>query len=617
MSSQAAAAEQASAPLDANASRRAVRSAHTSRFLKFATGYWRSDQQHGAWLLTVAVAGIVVANLLVNIGLNQWNRWFFDGLEKRQEGILLQAAGLFVLLIVTGAGFAVLMVRTRMTLQLRWRQWLTHRFVGWWLDEQRYYRLAITDEEGISPEYRIADDVRIATEPVIELAIGFLNAVLNALAFVSILIAVGGAITVTISGVSFWIPGYLGFAAVVYAGGLSYATWRLGQPLVDRVAAKNEAEAQFRYELTRLRQNAESIALIKGDADERDRLAETFGHTTARWFDVIRQHCHLTWILNGNTFFSPVLPVLLATPKYLTGELTLGAVMQLAAAFVAVLAALNWFVENYIRLAEWSASACRVAELRNMLDELDLSLAETSYESRISVEPSPDDNVHLDGLSVAHRNGVVLISETDVTIAPGERVLLQGESGSGKSTLIRAIAGLWPWGAGQVLLPKGVKLAFLPQKPYLPLASLREAVTYPAPNVEVPAERIIEALGKVGLGHLATHLDRDENWDQILSGGERQRVAFARLLIQRPDIIVMDEATSALDEESQNRLLTLITEEFADAIIISVGHRPGLEDYHNRTLVLERRGQSATLAAQRQPNPVWRLVAWVAARTAR
>ena len=317
-----------------------------------------------------------------------------------------------------------------MTLQVRWRQWLTGILLTRWLSEQRYYRLAVTDDQQINPEFRMADDVRLATEPVVEFATGFVNAVLSALAFVSILFVVGGSISLTLLGTTLWIPGYIALAAVLYAGTVSFLTFLIGRPLVDHVAAKNESEAQFRYELTRIRENSESIALIKGANDERDRLTETFQQIAARWLDVIRQNCHLTWVLNSNTFFSPILPLLLAVPKYLSGELSLGSVMQLAAAFTAVLTALNWFAENYIRLAEWSASAKRVQELDDALTEMD---DDTERAAAIVIENVSADVIELRDLSISHRDGRVVIDDTDITVKPGERVLLGGESGSGRA----------------------------------------------------------------------------------------------------------------------------------------------------------------------------------------
>jgi vitamin B12/bleomycin/antimicrobial peptide transport system ATP-binding/permease protein len=405
--------------------------------------------------------------------------------------------------------------------------------------------------------------------------------------FVGILFWVGGSLTVTIGNTSLWIPGYIAIAAVLYACAVSGLTYFIGSPLVARVAAKNEGEAQFRYELTRVRENAESIALIKGADDEKARLNETFSELVNRWSNVIRQHSHLTWLLNSNAFFSPVFPVLLATPKYLAGELSLGSVMQIAAAFTAVLTALNWFADNFIRLAEWSASAKRVDELHNALDEMDDDVGRTAA---IVVENTGAENIELTDLSIVHRDGRVVIDDADITVAPGERVLLGGESGSGKSTLIRAIAGLWPWGEGRILLPAGAKLAFVPQRPYIPLGTLRDAIADPVGGSLLADERAQSALKDVGLGYLAAKLDDEEQrWDQTLSGGERQRIAFARILIDQPNIIIMDEATAALDIDSEFRLLTLLFERLPKATIISVGHRPGLQELHSRLLTLQRR----------------------------
>jgi vitamin B12/bleomycin/antimicrobial peptide transport system ATP-binding/permease protein len=556
-------------------------------FLKRSLGFWTASDASGAWFWTAGALVLIFANLAINVGINRWNKWFFDALEAKNAAVIFPLVLTIVVLVTVGAAFAVAMVRCRMTLQVKWRQWLTGELLTRWLSEQRYYRLAVTDEEQMNPEYRIADDLRMASDPVVEFAIGFINALLAAVTFVGILFWVGGSLTVTIGNTSLWIPGYIAIAAVLYACAVSGLTYFIGSPLVARVAVKNEGEAQFRYELTRVRENAESIALIKGADDEKARLNETFSELVNRWLNVIRQHSHLTWLLNGNAFFSPVFPVLLATPKYLAGELTLGSVMQIAAAFTAVLTALNWFADNFIRLAEWSASAKRVDELHYALDEMDDDVGRTAA---IVVENTGAENIELTDLSIVHRDGRVVIDDADITVAPGERVLLGGESGSGKSTLIRAIAGLWPWGEGRILLPAGAKLAFVPQRPYIPLGTLRDAIAYPVEGSLLADERAQSVLKDVGLGYLAAKLDDEEQrWDQTLSGGERQRIAFARLLIDQPNIIIMDEATAALDIDSEFRLLTLLFERLPKATIISVGHRPGLQELHSRLMTLQRR----------------------------
>ena len=562
----------------------AIPKASSWQFLKFAAGFWSGSARRTAWTCSLAALTLILANLFVAIGLNSWNRSFFDALERKDSSTLLTSIALFLGLIATGAAFAVAMVKCRMTLQVRWREWLTGQLMSRWLGEQRYYRLAITDEGRINPEYRLAEDARLATEPVVEFIIGFINALLAAVTFISILFVVGGSVSVPMFGEQWTIPGYIALAAVAYAAAMSGITYLVGRPLVDLIGAKNEAEAQFRFEATRVRENAESIALIKGDDDERARLMDTFGQNVTRWIAVVRQYSLLTWIMNSNAFMAPLIPVFLAAPKYFAGQLTLGAVMQIAAAFIAVLQALNWFVENFIRLAEWSASARRV-------NEFDCALRRVSENGNgrdIEIGQSPDASIHFEGLSIEHQDGRIVIADTDIRIAQGERVLLGGDSGSGKSTLIRAIAGLWPWGQGQILLPKHAQIAFVPQLPYLPLGRLRDALAYPGDGDSLHADKALKALRAAGLGYLAERLDTDERWDQILSGGERQRIAFARLFMHRPTIIVMDEATAALDVESENRLLTRLFDELPDATVISVGHRPGLAEHHTRTLTLKR-----------------------------
>ena len=582
-------------------------------FLKRSAVFWSGSERSTAWFWTLGALGLIFANLAVNVGINRWNKSFFDALEKKDGSALFSSIVTITVLIAVGAGCAVAMVRCRMTLQVKWRQWLTGDVLNKWLSEQRYYRLAVTDENQINPEYRIADDLRMASEPVVEFVIGFVNALLVAVTFVGILFWVGGSITVELGGTSIWIPGYIAIAAILYAVGTSALTYLIGSPLVERVASKNEGEAQFRYELTRVRENSESIALINGAEDEGKRLNETFAVVADRWINVIRQHCQLTWLLNGNAFFAPILPVLLATPKYLAGELTLGSVMQLAAAFTAVLAALNWFADNFIRLAEWSASANRVDELYNALDEMDDDNARTAS---IVIENTSTGHVQLNNLSISHRDGRVVIDDADITVLPGERVLLGGESGSGKSTLIRAIAGLWPWGEGRIILPASAKLAFVPQRPYIPLGTLRDALAYPVEGSTLSDERALTVLKDVGLFYLAPKLDiAEERWDQTLSGGERQRVAFARLLLERPTVIIMDEATAALDIDSEFRLLTLLFEQLPEATIFSVGHRPGLQELHSRLLTLQRHATGGRISQTRSHDrDSWRKLKGAAAR---
>lgn len=576
------------------------------QFFRVALRFWTGESRLRAWALSVLVLFFVATQLAAAVGVNAWNRLFFDALEKRDtDGIW--AAVAWLPLVVGGFALSLsCLVISRMLLQMRWREWLTHRLAGWWIADQRYYRLQFAAQEHTAPEYRIAEDARLAIEPLVEFAIGLLSAAVTAAAFATILWYVAGSARFTLAGVEIVIPSYMALAAILYAVVASFAAYFAGRPLVPRIAAKNEAEAQFRAEMTRLRENAESIALIKGDADERHSVGENYGRVVAAWLKVIRQQGVIAVVLNTNGALFPIVPLLLVAPKYLTGGITLGAVMQVVAAFSAVQAALIWFVDNFVRLAEWFASVTRVDELAEALEALDVGTI-MEGETQIRRGESSDGAIHIENLSIAHSNGRVVIADASVVIGLGEKVLITGASGSGKSTLIRALAGLWPWGSGLIEMPAGKRLAFVPQRPYLPLGTLRNALLYPEAESRVSDEVVLAALKRCGLSYLRKRLDEEERWDQTLSGGERQRVAFARLLIQKPDIIIMDEATSALDEDSQDSLLDLLQSEFAPATVISVGHRPGLEEFHEHKITLEMRPAGAHMTSRQLGKSLWRL----------
>jgi len=335
------------------------------------------------------------------------------------------------------------------------------------------------------------------------------------------------------------------------------------------VEQKAAAEADFRYALTRTRENAETIALIGGDDDEQAKLDHSFDALAGRWVNVIGRQTRMIFLAGSNNVLAPVIPLLLGAPKYLAGEISLGDLMQAAAAFTQVQNALNWLSDNSLRLADWFASARRVAALDSAFAQLD-RLAEGPEGHAIDLGFSEDGALHLRGLSIAQHDGKVMLADAEVRIRPGEKVLVKGDSGTGKSTLIRAMAGLWPWGSGQILRPRHARIAFMPQRPYIPLGTLRHALDYPHDATPIEPGRTEEMLRACGLDHFIARLDEEENWSGILSGGEQQRLAFARVLLKRPDIIIMDEPTSALDELSQTRMMELLREEVPDSMVLHV-----------------------------------------------
>lgn len=577
-------------------------------FFRLSQGFWQGETRRQAWLLTIGVLALVLLTLVAQLGINQWNRFFYDAIEKKNAAGVLQGVGLILGLALLAAAVAVALVQVRMRLQLRWRQWLTRALIGRWLAERRFYQLTIVGGEGTNPEYRIADDTRLAVEPLVDFTIGILNAILAAVAFIGVLWVVGGSLDASLFGTALTIPGYMVWAALLYALLTSTAMVIVGRPLIQAVETKNASEAKLRYELTRVRDQAETIALIGGDDDERAQLEETFTDLAVRWVRVIVKQAHMTWVSNGNSVLAPVVPLLLGAPKYLAGEMSLGELMQAQAAFTQVQIALNWLVDNAIRLAEWLASAQRVVQLSDALDDLDTTIGRRGVGDTIVLGDSPDDALHIRDLSITQQNGTVMVEGAEAIVPRGEKVLVKGESGTGKSTLIRAMAGLWPWGSGEILRPKGASIAFMPQRPYVPLGTLRHALIYPATDLDVADAALEEALRRCGLTHLVPALHEEENWDSILSGGERQRLAFARLLVAPPNIVIMDEATSALDEDGQTRMMELIRDRLPDSTVLHVAHRPGLEDYHHREINLVRvEGGHATTRHRRYPNlrSVW------------
>src|ERR1700722_13579954 len=408
-------------------------------YWRLAGDYWKGQTAVQAWALTITGVVLVDSNILVQYGINVWNRAFFNALQKHDQTFAYQAIVLFFILAFAAALVAVLQLIFRMKLQILWRQWLTRHLVSRWLGQQRFYRLNIAAPDLDAPEFRIAEDAKVATEPVVDFGYGIANAVLTALVFFGVLWSASG------SAVLFgWrIPGFMVYAAILYSLIMSGSMVLFGRALIERIEARNRSEAQLRYEMGRVRENAESIAMVGGADDETMGIRATMQLVTTAWTRVVSRQAWLTWLMGGNGVMAPVLPLLLAAPNYLSGEITLGALTQSAAAFVQVQVALNWLVDNYARIAEWLASVGRVVGLWSALADLDASVG-TSESERITIEDSSDGRIHLDGLAVAQHDGRVMIDEADTTIIAGEKVLLMGESGTGKSTLMRAIAGRGP-----------------------------------------------------------------------------------------------------------------------------------------------------------------------------
>ncbi len=567
------------------------------RFWHTARGFW--SRQRGdrlAWLLTISLIVLILANLAAMYGINLWNRKIFDALEKRDSATVLYLAGVFFPLAAVSVAFGVTNVWARMTTQRRWRAWVSDAVISRWLRHGRYYQLNLVSGDHQNPEGRLTEDLRVSTDAPIDFAVGVLQAALSALTFIAVLWTIGGALEIAVGGFDVRIPGFLVIAAVFYAVLASGAMTVVGKRFVAVSEDRNQAEADYRYQLTRVRENGESIALLGGEEEERAGINRSLHTVLLRWRDLCRQHMKTTIVSQGSSLIAPVVPLILCAPKFLDGSMSLGVVMQAASAFTIVQAAFSWLVDNYPRLADWNASARRIASLMVSLDALEKAESGDGF-NRITRGETDDAAMKLINFSVSLDDGTVVVGDTEVVINKGERVLVAGESGTGKSTLVRAISGLWPWGGGEIQIQRDSRLFLLPQRPYIPTGTLRRAVAYPGAAEDWEPEQIKDILDKVGLAHLKDKIEEDAPWDQTLSGGEKQRLTIARVLLHRPDIIVLDEATSALDPKSQDELMKLLSEAMEGLTIISVGHRPELEQFHSRKIVLERRSGGAKMVS--------------------
>ncbi|EJJ27682.1 ABC transporter ATP-binding protein/permease [Rhizobium sp. CF142] len=567
------------------------------RFWISARGYWGRSGDGFAWPCSIGLLVMIGMNVGFQYGINRWNRGIFDAIERHDAGTVYYLSAVFLPLVAGSVVLVTSQVYVRMMIQRHWRRWLATALIARWLANGRYYQLNLIGGDHKNPEARISEDLRIATESPVDFIAGVISAFLSASTFIVVLWTIGGALTFPIGGMSITIPGFLVVTAVLYAAITSTTIAVIGRHFVRVSEVKNQVEAEFRYTLTHVRENGESIALLGGEEEERNDLDKTFTNVLRQWAQLSHQYMRTTFVSHGSMLIAPVVPVLLCAPKFLEGSMTLGEVMQAASAFAIVQTAFGWLVDNYPRLADWNACARRVASLMMSLDGLERAEQSDALGRIQHGETKSEAMLALNDLAVSLDDGTAVVTETQVEIEPGERVLVAGESGSGKSTLVRAISGLWPWGRGSVNFHADRQLFMLPQRPYIPSGTLRRAVAYPNAADGWPLDEIKTALQKVGLDYLNEKLEEEAPWDQILSGGEKQRLAFARLLLHNPDIIVLDEATSALDEKSQDRMMEMVIEELPKVTIVSVAHRAELEVFHSRKITLERREGGAKLVS--------------------
>jgi putative ATP-binding cassette transporter len=568
--------------------------ARLRRFWTTAREYWKPGQSRIAWPLTISMSAVVLVSLAITYGLNLWNRHFFDALQAQDTAVALHQGLMFPLWVGGYLAMCVFAMWVRMTMQRTWRAFVNDRLLDRWLKRSHFYQLELIDGDHKNPEHRINDDVRIATEMPVDFVTGFITSVLSAATFFVVLWSVGGSIALPFAG-DIVIPGFMLWAALIYAAGANGAMLLIGRRFVRTTQAKNQAEAEYRYSLARVRENAECIALLRGAQAERAGIDRSFGKLLARWTDLVGQQMRAVIVSQGHAQVVGIVPLLLCTPRFLDGSMSLGQMMQIASAFGIVQGAMSWLVDNYPRIAEWMASVRRVATLLAAIDGLER--LEAARPDRVVRQTGGAVALTLRGLSVHLCDGAPLVGAIDARIRAGEKVLLVGDSGTGKSALVRALAGVWPWRKGDFVARSSADICVIPQRPYVPAGSLRRAVTYPLPPECIGEDRIVDVLTAVGLDRFLPRLDEELPWPATLSEGEKQRLAFARVLIHQPQILVLDEATSALHVGAQAELMQLIHDRLPGLTLISIGHRPELETFHERKLVMETAPAGARIVA--------------------
>ena len=568
--------------------------------------------QGGRHVLAIFVGSIVVtaANMFGQVRLNEWNGQFFDAVGRRDLSAFVHFIWTFLVIIAALLALTVVQTFLQERLKFRLREWITRHLLVEWLKPMRVYQLSFAGLYGRNPDQRIQEDTRLLGDYSADLGCGIVYSLLQIVAFVGVLWVLSAQVTFQVAGFDIAIPGYMVWCALGYALIGSVLTWLVGRPLIALNGERYAREAEFRFALVRVNESGESIALHGGEKDEHRHLEAALAAVVDTMRRISSSLAQLTWITSGTGWLSLVVPILVAAPAYFGGDLSLGGLIMVAGAFAQVQGAMRWFVDNFSRLADWRAALHRVARFREALD--DLPAVEKGSEE-IERAPHPDGYLAFEGVRIFLPDGHIVIEDASVSVMPGERVLIVGETGAGKSTLFRAVAGLWPWGSGRILIPAPETMAFLPQRPYLPLGTLRNAVVYPSPPDAFSDAEVGHALERCDLGNLIPKLDKVDRWDKELSLGEQERLAFARLLLHKPGWVFLDEATAALDEDSQGRVMGLFIDELKNTTVLSIGHRPDLAVYHTRTLQLVhgRDGDRLRLkpdAAPPSPRPPRRLL---------
>ena len=559
---------------------------------RISAPYFSSEDRWPGRILLAAVIAIELSIVGITVLLNEWNARFYNALQDHNWNAFLYQLGYFCVLAAAFILLAVYQLYLNQWLQIRWRRWMTRVYLQDWLAGSTHYRMQLQGDAADNPDQRISEDIAQFIQLTLTIGLQILNSSVTLLSFSFILWALSTAAPLPLFGMKLTIPGYLLWAALIYAVFGTLLTHLIGRPLVALNFQQQRYEADFRFNLVRVRENSEQIALLAGDEAERERLLMRFGNVVANWYALMTRQKKLTFFTAGYSQAAVVFPFVMVSPAYFANLVQLGGLMQTANAFGQVQGALSVFVTLYRSLAEWRAVVERLSGFEQSVASA-RRLATTP--PRITVAQGEAKQVAFKDLAVRLPTGVPLVNADNVTIGLGEHVLLSGPSGAGKSTLFRALAGLWPFGEGSVTLPKDARLMILPQRPYFPIAPLAAAVAYPAEPGEFDVAAVAEAIAAVGLPGLAERADEEAHWNRMLSLGEQQRLGIARALLHAPDYLFLDEATASLDEAAEAAVYRLLLKRLPRAAIVSIGHRSTLATFHRRRLALVPQGDHHVL----------------------
>jgi putative ATP-binding cassette transporter len=555
-----------------------VRGNITRAAWRLAQCYWTSEEKWSAWALLVGVIGLNLGNVYISIRINEWNRSFYNALQAFDREGLCHQLVTFCILVFFAISMSVYSLYLSQMLQIRWRRWLTSKYLGAWLADQAYYQLEMGGRTD-NPDQRIAEDLQQFTTYLLSLSVGLISSVVSLISFLVILWGLSGPADIALgTWATLHIPAYLVWAALLYAGIGTWLTVKIGRPLVPLNYARQRFEADFRFSLVRFRENAESVALSGGEPVELQHFKERFGSVFENFCQIMKRQKRLTWFTLGYAQVAVIFPVVVISPRYFLKQIGLGGLMQAVNAFSFVQNALSFIINSYADIAAWQAVTERLGGFEERLQ----AIHQGRQAPRQIVLRHGGFGVALHELDIDRPDGTPLLRGVSLAPARGKAVLIAGPSGAGKSTLLRAIAGIWPYGRGEIRLGKG-PILFVPQRPYLPLGTLANALRYPGTEKGAfPFSSLEDVLEEVGLASLTAELDEVQNWSQRLSLGEQQRLAFARILLIKPKLLFLDEATSALDEACEAKLYGLLRAAPWRPTIMSVGHRSTLREFHDQ-----------------------------------